>query len=177
MLDQTEDKAPEAEAPADDLDAPEFHPELDTLMGDLRDVMLGRIRTTRKPWEQMSEDEQIDLANGIELAAKDMIRRTVRLLNNYPWPHAAVLLGEVKIKGAKGIEAKVTCDNIELNRTVLGDHIGQHVMVLMVDSDRFMAHRAPVDIKPDQPELPIEDGEAVGDPQDYDRRPAGADLE
>jgi hypothetical protein len=168
MLDKTEDIAPEVDAPATENDAPDFNPELDTLMGDLRDVMLGRIRTTRKPWEQMTEDEQIDLANGLELASKDIIRRTVRLLNDFPWPHAAVLLGEVKIKGAKGIEAKVTCDNIELNRTVLGDHIGQHVMILMVDSDRFMAHRAPVDIRPDQPELPIEGGEGVPDPAPAD---------
>ncbi len=173
MLDKTEDIAPEAEAPAVENDAPDFNPQLDTLMGDLRDVMLGRIRTTQKPWEKMSEEEQIDLANGLEMAARDIIRRTVRLLNDYPWPHAAVLLGEVKIKGAKGIEAKVTCDNIELNRTVLGDHIGQHVMILMVDSDRFMAHRAPVDIQPNQPALPMEDGDGVPDPV----RPAEADLE
>lgn len=174
MLDQMEDKGPEAEASATELDAPDFNPELETLMGDLRDVMLGRIRTQQKPWEKMTQDEQIDLANGLELAAKDIIRRTVRLLNDFPWPHAAVLLGEVKIKGAKGIEAKVTCDNIELNRTVLGDHIGQHVMILMVDSDRFMAHRAPVDIKPDQPELPIEDGAGVPDPANM---PVASDLE
>lgn len=177
MLDQTKDQGSEAEAPADDLDAPDFNPELDTLMGDLRDVMLGRIRTTRKPWEQMSEDEQIDFANGIELAAKDIIRRIVRLLNDFPWPHTAVELGEVKIGGTKGIEAKITCANIEHNRTVLGEHVGQHIMVLMVDSDRFMAHRAPVEIKPDQPELPIEDGADVGDPQDHDRRPEAEDLE
>lgn len=174
MLDKTEDIGSEAEASAAELDAPDFNPDLDTLMGDLRDVMLGRIRTQQKPWEKMTQDEQIDLANGLELAAKDIIRRTVRLLNDYPWPHAAVLLGEVKIKGAKGIEAKVTCDNIELNRTVLGDHIGQHVMILMVDSDRFMAHRAPVDIKPDQPELPIEDGAGVPDPVN---KPVASDLE
>ncbi len=177
MLDTTEEITSEAEAPATDNDAPDFNPELDTLMGDLRDVMLGRIRTTRKPWEQMTEEEQIDLANGLELASRDIIRRTVRLLNNFPWPHAAVLLGEVKIKGAKGIEAKVTCDNIELNRTVLGDHIGQHVMVLMVDTDRFMDHRSPVDIRPDQPSLELEDGEGVPDPVEEPRRPSEEDVE
>ncbi len=170
MLDRTEDIPSEAEdLPGAQNDAPEYEPELETLMGDLRDVMLGRIRATQKPWEQMTEAEQNDLANGLELAAKDIIRRTVRLLNNFDWPHTAVELGEVKIGGSKGIEAKITCANIEHNRTVLGEHVGDHIMVLMVDSDRFMAHRAPVDIKPDQPDLPIGEGD--------ERRPSEGDLE
>lgn len=148
---------PDAADPAAD-GAPEFNPELETLMGDLRDVMLMRVRTARKPWEQMTEEEQSFLANGLELAAKDIIRRTVRLLNDHEWPHAVVTLGEVKIKGEKGIEAKVTCTNIEHNRTVLGEHVGDQIMVLMVDSATFMSERAPVQIDPDQAKMPL-DGE------------------
>lgn len=162
----TEATASEADLHADeaDDDGPEFNPRLETLRGDLRDVMLGRVRTTRKPWAQMTEAEQTDLANGLDLAAGDMIRRMVRLLTSFEWPHAAVTLGEVKIKGEKGIEAKIACPNVEHNRTVLGEHVGKHVMVLMVDSDTFMDERAPVDIKPDQPSLELEDGAGVPDP-------------
>ncbi len=147
-------------------DAPDFNPQLSTLCGDLRDVMLSRVRTARKPWERMTEAEQTDFANGLQLAASDMVRRMVRLMTSYDWPHAAVVLGEVKIKGEKGIEAKIACPNVEHNRNVLGDHVGQHVMVLMVDSDTFMGERAPVDIKPDQPQLELEDGAGVPDPTD-----------
>lgn len=90
MLDKVENTAADDEAEAEHDDAPEFNPKLETLCGDLRDVMLGRIRTTRKPWEQMTEAEQTDLANGLQLAASDMVRRMVRLMTSYDWPHAPV---------------------------------------------------------------------------------------
>lgn len=142
-------------------DAPDFDPALDTLMGDMRDAMLQRIRTLQKPWAQMSEAEQADCANGVELAARDMVRKTVRLLNKHEWPHTVVELAEMKIGGTKGIEAKIACANISHNRETLGDHVGTQVMILMVDSETFMAARAPVEIDKDQPEL-----ELPGDDQD-----------
>ena len=145
------------------IGAPEFNPELETLRGDVRDVMLGRIRTAQKPWQQMTEAEQRDLASAIDMAAGDMVRRTVRLLTSYEWPHAVVSLGEVKIKGEKGIEAKVSCANIEHNRTVLGEHVGSYVTMLMVDSDTFMAERAPVQIDPDQPAMDMGYGDGGED--------------
>lgn len=167
MLDTTEDidRTAAAEVAAEADDAPDFDPELGTLMGDVRDAILMRIRTLQKPWAQMTEAEQADCANGVELSARDMIRKTVRLLNSFEWPHAVVTLGEVKIKGEKGIEAKIVCTNIEHNRTVLGEHVGDHIMVLMVDSDTFMAERKPVQIDKDQPSLDLEDGEGVPDPK------------
>lgn len=149
-------------------DTPDFDPALGTLMGDVRDAMLMRIRTAQKPWAQMTEDEQMMLANGVDLAARDMVRKTVRLLTSFEWPHAVVTLGEVKIKGEKGIEAKIVCTNIEHNRTVLGENVGSHVMILMVDSETFMSARAPVRIDPDQPQmdLPEADEDPDEDPDD-----------
>lgn len=151
-------------------DAPDFDPELGTLMGDMRDAMLSRIRTLQKPWAQMTEAEQIDCANGVELAARDMIRKTVRLVNKHEWPHAVVKLCEIKIGGTNGIDIKMTCPNIAVNREVLGDHVNTEVMVVMADSETFMAARNPVEIDKDQPEMPL-GGEAEG------RRPDEADLE
>jgi len=157
-------------------DAPDFDPELDTLMGDLRDVMLGRIRTTQKPWEKMTESEQTDLANGIDLAARDIVRRTVRLMARHQWPHVVANLSEIKIGGKNGIDIKMTAPNISLNRETLGDHLNTQVQIVMIDSDQFMAARGPVDIKPDQPDLDLGDGEGVPDPE-HDHRPGEGDLE
>lgn len=137
------------DAPAPDL-------ALDTLSGDLRDVMLTRFRDMQKPWQQMNEGEQYEFANGIELAAKDIVRQTVRLFTGYEWPRAVVQLGEIKIIGGdkSRIEGKVVASNITENRDVLGEHVNQFVMLLCVDSETFMAERAPVEIDPDQPDLP-----------------------
>ena len=133
--------------------------ELDTLSGDIRDAFLTRFRNAPKPWQQMTEEEQYDFANGVELLAKDVVRRSVRLVTAYDFPHAVVALGEVKIKGEKGIEAKIVATNIEHNRNVLGDHVGEFCMLLMVDSETFMAERAPVEISPDQPEMELDPDE------------------
>lgn len=141
-------------------DAPEFSPEIETLAGDIRDFLLGRIRTLQKPWAAMSEGEQTDLANSTDLASRDVVRKLVRALNDFQFPHAVVELGEVKIGGSKGIEAKITCSNIEHNRTVLGEHVGDHIIVLMCDSEQFMGARASVEIDKDQPELPVDGDDA-----------------
>lgn len=137
---------------ADNLDMAEL--KADTLMVDIRDAMLGRIRELRTPWSLLPEDKQREIANSMELAAKNLVRQAVRLLNDHEFPYAVVALGEVKIKGEKGIEAKISCQNIEHNRTVLGEHVGQMCTVYMVDSETFMGEREPA-ISPDQPDLPM----------------------
>lgn len=137
---------------ADNLDMAEL--KADTLMVDIRDAMLGRIRELRTPWSLCPEDKQREIANSMELAAKNLVRQAVRLLNDHEFPYAVVALGEVKIKGEKGIEAKISCQNIEHNRTVLGEHVGQMCTVYMVDSETFMGEREPA-ISPDQPDLPM----------------------
>lgn len=130
---------------------PEF--DLKTLSGDLRDAMLSRIRQMRTTWPLCTEAEQADIVNGLDMAARAMVKEVVRLLTGYDFPRAAVTLGEVKIKGEKGIEAKITCPNIEVYRSVLGEHVGDMVLLLMVDSDKFLADRATPDIQPDQADL------------------------
>lgn len=176
MLDKTEDIGPEADAAVAENDVIGFDPELETLMGDVRDVMLGRIRTTQKPWEQMTEAEQTDLANGIDLAARDMVRRTVRLMARHEWPHVVASLSEIKIGGKNGIDIKMTCPNIALHRETLGDNVNTQVQIVMIDSDKFMGQRRPVDIKPDQPDLDLQDGEGVPNPAPANT-PAAEDLE
>lgn len=143
--------------------APAANIELETLYGDVRDAMLTRFRTMPKPWEQMTEAEQLDAVNGISMTAGHLVREAVRLLTNYEWPRAVVKLHEIKIAGGdKGIEAKVSAQNIEVNRTVLGENVGALCVLLMVDSDTFMGSRGPVEIEPDQPELPVgEEAEAA----------------
>ncbi len=44
---------------------------------------------------------------------------------------------------------------------VLGDYVGQIVVMIMADSDDFMGERAPFEATPDAPELPIDAPEAV----------------
>lgn len=166
-----------------DMEGGEPDLKLDTLSGDLRDEMLTRMKHLKATWPLLTQGEQIDLANGLELFANKMIRRIVHLVTKQEFPHTAVKLAEMKIKGGKDIEAKIVCDNIEYNRSVLGEHIGQLVQIVMIDSDAFMGERAAAKTDPDQPGLPL-DGDGEEDPDDErlalpppDRKPKPEDLE
>lgn len=165
----SDDQAPEAvtevEAQAEEIDALDLARE--TLSGDVRDAMLMRIRTLQKPWEQMTEAEQYDCANGIDLAAKALVRGAMRAMLDFDFPRCVVTLGEVKIKGEKGIEAKITTQNCEENRNVLGDYVGQIVLMIMASSDDFMGERSAFVATPDQPELP----ECEPEPDESDESP------
>ncbi len=124
--------------------------ELETMFGDCRDAMLSRMKHMKTSWPLLNEAEQAEIINGLEMAAKHIVRGAVRAVTKHEFPHAVVELGEVKIGGSKGIEAKISCQNIELNRNVLGDHVGQMVPIVMIDSDQFMGQREPATAEPDQ---------------------------
>lgn len=157
-----------------DLDAIEITDlQIDTLSGDIRDALLMRVRTMKRPWSMMTEAEQTDVANGLDLTARDLIARAVRLLSSWEFPRAVVRLQDVKIVGGEkaGITAKVECANISEYRDVLGEHAGQMMVLVAVDSDNFKGERAPAKIDPDQPSLPTgeeETGDDCGIPENFD---------
>jgi len=139
-------------------DAGEFHPELNKLEGQMRDFMLTRIRNNWKPWQQMTVNEQQDLVNAIEQQSRDTIKGIVRALNDHEWPYCTVTLGQVTINGGdKGIEAKITCANVDDNRNFLGEHVDSQVMIIVTNAEDFFGSRDRVkyDGKNSQMDLPL----------------------
>lgn len=145
-----EDEGPSA---APEMDAPEV--ERDTLYGDVRDALLSRFRNTRKSWDQMSEQEQRETVEAFSTTARHVVREAVRAVTDYDFPRCVVTLGAVQIKDKQTIEAKISCQNIEDYRSVLGEAVGEHVLLLAVDSDDFMAARSEPKIDVDQPDLDL----------------------
>lgn len=143
--------------------------DLDTLSGDIRDEMLARVKHLKATWGLLSQNEQQEVANGLELFAKNLIRKVVGKLGKHEFPHVVVSLAEFKVKGGKDIEAKITCPNIAVNRDPLGDRVGDMCMLVMVDSETFFGERSPVKTDPDQPGLNL-DGDGEQDPADQDAR-------
>jgi len=142
----------------DDASANTEELQIETLSGDVRDALLMTIRDMKRPWSMLVEQEQRELVARMEMASSNLVRQAVRLLTDYEFPHAVVKLHEIKITGGdKGIEAKISAGNVELNRTVLGENVGAMCMLLMVDSDTFFGEREPAHVDPDQPDLPGED--------------------
>lgn len=138
---------------------------LDTLSGDVRDVMLQNIQQMKRPWSMLTEEEQYDVANSLELAAKDLVRNAVRMLTEFKYPRAVVTLSKINIIGGDNsrIDGTITAANLQLNRDVLGEHVGQHVALLAIDSTQFMDERAPVQIDKDQTEMDVDPDAAEPD--------------
>lgn len=142
---------------------------LETLAGDIRDEMLTRMKHLKNTWPLLSEGEQSEVGNGLYLFAKQVVRRSVALLTKHEFPHAVVKLADFKVKAGKDIEAKITCDNISVNREALGDRTGDMCMLVMIDSETFFGERAPVKTDPDQPGFDL-DGDGEEDPAEQDER-------
>lgn len=140
-----------------DLDLGLDDMQLGTLSGDIRDAMLTRFRGFGKTWKDMTEAEQQDAANAFDLAARQTVRKAVQLLTSWDWPRVVARLGDMKIIGGEKtrIEVKAIASNIADYRNAIGEHVGSEVMILMVDSEAFLAQRAPAKTEPDQPDLPM----------------------
>lgn len=154
----TEEAADTEPATIHAYEAGEFTPELKKMMGDMRNFILDRIRNNWKPWQQMTTVEQQDLVNAVEDQARKTIRGTVRALNDHDWPYCMVTLGQVTIKGGdKGIEARITCANVNDNRNFLGEHVDSQVMIVVTNAEDFFGarDRVKLDGKGSQMDLPL----------------------
>ncbi|NPD17569.1 hypothetical protein HOY34_20500 [Xinfangfangia sp. D13-10-4-6] len=143
--------------------------DLETLSGDIRDEMLSRMKHLKATWGLLSQAEQAEVGNGLELFSKSLIRKVIGKLAKHEFPHVVVSLAEFKVKGGKDIEAKITCPNIAVNRDPLGDRVGDMCMLVMADAETFFGERAPVKTDPDQPGLDL-DGDGGSDPAEADQR-------
>lgn len=134
------------------------HIDVDTLSGDMRDILLPYFRNARKPWPQMSADEQSMFNEGVDKACRDLVRQAVSALVAVDHAKCVVRIGDLKIIGGERsrIEAKITAPNIHEYREILGEAVGDQALLLMIDSDHFMGERAPAPVTPDQATLPID---------------------
>lgn len=156
--------------PLDTDDLPEDIPELDdididvaseTAAGDVRDAMLQRIKGLTKPWNQMTQDEQNRLVEGLGYDGRRLVETVVQIVTDSPFPRAVGRIAKmVVIPGDKArIECPVHFQLIPENLETLGVNVGSMVSLVMVDASKFKGQREPARAKtePDQPDLPMSD--------------------
>jgi hypothetical protein len=120
----------------------------DTLVGDLRDALLGRLRTMKKPWEQLSEDEQRGVVEQFTTAAKHLTTRAVRLIAANG---RQVILAQVeKVEIKDGLKTVLKCAKQEETMLALGNAQGHTVLIIAADAAEYEGEREPVEIDPDQ---------------------------
>lgn len=128
-----------------------------TLSGDVRDALLGRIRTLQKPWQAMTESEQREVNAGVDQAARELVRLVVQVVQQHEHPVVHVEVGAVKID--KGVEVKLSASSTVENITALAEHGKRAAVLVLADPDQFIGERAPAEVTPDQADLIAEQGD------------------
>lgn len=138
----------------DEVTEEEINLAADTLVGNIRDFLLDRVKHARKPWDKMSEEEQageIACATG---AAETLVRKAVRIIAQAGRKTITGNLEQVTVKD--GIKAVVTVSKHDECRHELVDSCGSSVLIVVADTEEFDAHRDPVGPDPDQQEIDVD---------------------
>lgn len=100
----------------------------DTLLGDLRDAILQRLRALPKPWTVLSEREQADWIAGVEVVAQHLVHQTVLVVAAQGRPSVPGTIEKITIKDGCKIELSTTraMGAVEF----LNGHLGQAVTIV-----------------------------------------------
>lgn len=124
----------------------------DTLVGDVRDALLGRIRALQKPWEKCTESEQRDIVEQMTNVAKHLTSNAVRVIAAKGRETIVAHMHALKID--KGVlEAKITTKAIPETALSFMDAQGHTILIIAADSAAYEGEQNPVEIDPDQPDL------------------------
>lgn len=126
----------------------------DTMAGDLRDYFLERVKEwSEVPWQRRPAADQRALAQAIEATVRDAVRQAVELIAADGRQPVRGRL--VKIAAKEVLQLQIDVIRSETGRHQLIDGIGSMVLVTVADASAYLGSRGPVQIDPDQPQLPV----------------------
>jgi hypothetical protein len=134
---------------------------VETLAGDVRDVLLTHYRSQTIPWGHLGEDEQGDKIEAFDKCARDVVRRAVAMLTTVKFPVLHVQIGKWTVD--KAIEMKVTAGSTVGNINLLAEHGNSGAVLVLAEAADYMGERAPA--KPDPNQRPLFD-EDTGEVRD-----------
>jgi len=126
-----------------------------SLVSDLRDAMLEAFKHRQKPWQQMPESEQRDVAGSLEFAAETFVRDALAQMMSVDLPSIRATLEQVTIKD--GIKAVLTIPQQAEHRHALSDATGSVVMIVIGNADEFDRIHRTVKTDPDQPDMDLDE--------------------
>lgn len=135
--------------------------DLATLTGDIRDMVLTHIRSMGDPWAKMGEAAQGEKIDAVERMAEDVVRRCTQLIARNGFDHVPIIISDFVVKGGE-IKGKFEAMRTEAGMVALGDHQGRAALIILADHTAYFGERAPAEVDPDQPLMPL-DGDGAGD--------------
>lgn len=135
----------------------------DELVFDLRDTLLEIIKTRPKPWSGTSQAEQRDVAAALEIAAKELVRKTVELIASNGTASIRVLLTKFNMSGTEMvITGKVKChDERERDDAIktLSHSLNKHVMLTRASAEDYVQGEREAETDLDEPGFGFEGGD------------------
>lgn len=126
--------------------------EAETMMGDVRDAMLGHIRSMRVPWAMTAEDEQRDIIQSVTKAAENLVRKSVSVVAKRGMDSVVVVLGKWTVGDL--IDMKVTAQATVETIGKLASHGQSAAVLILSDPSVYFGERKPAKPDKDQPTLP-----------------------
>jgi hypothetical protein len=121
-----------------------------TLMGDLRDFVLDRLKHEHNPlpWQMRPEADQVETIRSVESAMRTWVHRAVTLIAAQGQKAARGQL--IKFQAKDGIQMQINLAASEPLRHDLMDNVGATVLITIADVEEFQGERSPVKINKDQ---------------------------
>jgi len=140
-----------------------------TMLGDLRDVLINiqkNPKLTGKPWSELKEGEQREIAGMIENQVRTSIVRAIDIIASEGRKHIKVQLKQVTVKdGLKGV---FECSKSHELRHDLMDAQGDNVLVVFTSSEKYLGETGKVKIDKDQKSLPVTTETEEDDNEEHD---------
>lgn len=130
----------------------------ETLMGDLRDFILDRLKHDHSaiPWDMRGEQAQMDTIAQVESATRTWVYRAVTLIAAGGQRAARGSLIKFVVKD--GIQMQINLGASDSLRHELADHVGNSVLVIIADAEQHQGERSAVKVTKDQGDI-LDDGE------------------
>lgn len=113
----------------------------ETLLGDLRDALLDRLRAMPKPWAAMTDDEQKEMIEGCAVVAAHLVSEATRLIAAKGFPTISGRLVKVQVKD--GMQLQVDVSRHDPQRLTVIDNVDRPVLLVIAEPDMFAGEKGP----------------------------------
>jgi hypothetical protein len=158
--------------------AMDAHFETGSLVGDVRDTLLDLYRANPKPWSQLLEADQRNIASALEHVAQVMVRKIVLIVAEDDAAGRTVHAKLESYAEKGGFRIALTASSDSETALALHEAVGHEVILKRADMNHYNGQRGDPPINPDQPDLLFEgeEGERPAAPPIDDSDLAGAGM-
>lgn len=130
-----------------------------TMAGDLIAATLDELKAAPTVWQKMSEAQQQEVIDRVTNRVTHNIEQAVMMIAADARPSIRAKLAAVTIKD--DLKATVLLSRHHPDRHEFIDSAGQEILIVLLNAEQFSGGKSDIKPDPDQPQLPLPDGEVA----------------